>query len=176
MKQGSILQALIALVVVTEIVGCATTNSVSQRKSNPVLTGSTSVFNIEKLQLIYDLDGQFEVGSATPTHSGAAFFSMESIGFMAPIKAGQEVRNTSAERGKTMTLEEEGDAIYKLIPKYESRPILIVGHTDDTGNSLQNQRLSEERALAVAKIFAERISKNRLFYRGAGDSTPIADN
>nr|WP_244643730.1 MULTISPECIES: OmpA family protein [Pseudomonas] len=55
--------------------------------------------------------------------------------------------------------------------------ILVVGHTDATGSAATNQRLSEQRARAVASILAEQgIAPQRMFFQGAGASRPIADN
>ncbi len=55
--------------------------------------------------------------------------------------------------------------------------ILVVGHTDATGSATTNQRLSEQRARAVAAILAEQgIAPQRMFFQGAGASRPIADN
>ncbi|MCC5291687.1 OmpA family protein, partial [Staphylococcus aureus] len=40
-----------------------------------------------------------------------------------------------------------------------------------------NQRLSEQRARAVASILAEQgVAPQRMFFQGAGASRPIADN
>lgn len=55
--------------------------------------------------------------------------------------------------------------------------ILVVGHTDATGSATTNQRLSEQRARAVASILAEQgIAPQRMFFQGAGASRPVADN
>jgi len=55
--------------------------------------------------------------------------------------------------------------------------ILVVGHTDATGSAATNQRLSEQRARAVASILAEQgVAPQRMFFQGAGASRPIADN
>lgn len=55
--------------------------------------------------------------------------------------------------------------------------ILVVGHTDATGNASFNQQLSERRARAVASILAEQgIAPQRMYFQGAGASRPIADN
>lgn len=55
--------------------------------------------------------------------------------------------------------------------------ILLVGHTDDTGSSQLNADLSEARARAVAKIFVSRgFRADQIFYQGAGETLPIADN
>jgi len=55
--------------------------------------------------------------------------------------------------------------------------ILVVGHTDDTGSSTYNQKLSEERARAVGMLLKEAgVPEERIFYLGAGEAMPIADN
>ena len=55
--------------------------------------------------------------------------------------------------------------------------ILLVGHTDDSGNSKLNADLSERRARAVAKLFyAVGVPAENVFYQGAGETLPIADN
>jgi len=55
--------------------------------------------------------------------------------------------------------------------------VLVVGHTDATGSAQGNQRLSEQRARAVAGLLAEQgIDRNRMYFQGAGASRPIADN
>ena len=55
--------------------------------------------------------------------------------------------------------------------------ILLIGHTDDTGSSARNADLSEERARAIAKIFAQRgFQADQIFYQGAGEVFPIASN
>lgn len=55
--------------------------------------------------------------------------------------------------------------------------ILLVGHTDDTGNSSLNADLSERRARAVAQLFSSHgIAAQNVFYQGAGETLPVADN
>ncbi|SMG12502.1 OmpA family protein [Paraburkholderia susongensis] len=58
-----------------------------------------------------------------------------------------------------------------------STRILLIGHTDDTGDSQHNADLSERRARAVAKLFAAKgVPADSVFYQGAGETLPIADN
>jgi hypothetical protein len=55
--------------------------------------------------------------------------------------------------------------------------ILLIGHTDDTGSSDLNADLSERRARTVARLFADHgIAPENVFYQGAGETLPIADN
>ncbi|QOG11941.1 OmpA family protein [Arcobacter sp. FWKO B] len=58
-----------------------------------------------------------------------------------------------------------------------NRKILIIGHTDDSGDSSFNQKLSEDRAKYVSEIFAgSGIKQENIYYLGAGETQPIADN
>jgi outer membrane protein OmpA-like peptidoglycan-associated protein len=57
------------------------------------------------------------------------------------------------------------------------RKLLLVGHTDDTGSSRLNAELSERRARAVAEYLERRgIPRDQIYYQGAGETYPIADN
>lgn len=58
-----------------------------------------------------------------------------------------------------------------------SKKILLIGHTDDTGDTHFNAKLSEDRARAIGQIFANAgIDSANIFYQGAGEALPIADN
>ncbi|MEN5018534.1 OmpA family protein [Erwinia sp. Eh17-17] len=55
--------------------------------------------------------------------------------------------------------------------------ILVVGHTDATGNPQLNQRLSEQRAQNVGRVLEQAgLSSKNLYFQGAGSSRPVADN
>ena len=55
--------------------------------------------------------------------------------------------------------------------------ILIVGHTDASGNAQWNQRLSEQRAQNVGRVLEQQgLSAKNLYFQGAGSSRPVADN
>ena len=59
----------------------------------------------------------------------------------------------------------------------KTKRVLLVGHTDDSGNSADNANLSERRAAAVARVFqAEGVAAANLYFQGAGETLPIADN
>ncbi len=61
--------------------------------------------------------------------------------------------------------------------KNSDKKILVIGHTDDSGDSSFNQNLSEQRARNVGKIFSNQgISQSNIYYLGAGEMNPIADN
>lgn len=57
------------------------------------------------------------------------------------------------------------------------RRIFLIGHTDDTGSSELNASLAERRAKAVASFLRQQgIAENALYFQGAGETLPIADN
>lgn len=65
----------------------------------------------------------------------------------------------------------------KFMAELRKSRILLIGHTDDIGNSKNNAMLSEKRSLAVAKIFkAAGVEESQLYYQGAGETLPAADN
>src|SRR6201999_2505631 len=63
------------------------------------------------------------------------------------------------------------------VESLKGKRILLVGHTDDTGGSTENANLSERRAAAVARVFASQgVPAANLYYQGAGETLPVADN
>ena len=69
------------------------------------------------------------------------------------------------------------DQIVQILNRYPGYQLTISGHTDDVGNDLLNQQLSERRARACfQRIIASGIEETRLSYIGYGETQPIADN
>ena len=63
------------------------------------------------------------------------------------------------------------------VAQVSKRKILLIGHTDDTGNSRLNADLSERRARTVAAYMEKRgIPRESLYFQGAGEAYPVADN
>lgn len=59
----------------------------------------------------------------------------------------------------------------------QERRLLVVGHSDATGNAEYNQKLSERRARTVGNVLMQAgIPATVIYYQGAGSSRPIADN
>lgn len=53
----------------------------------------------------------------------------------------------------------------------------IQGHTDNTGNAVQNQELSEKRARSVVEYLIGRgIDKTKLNWKGYGEDLPVSEN
>lgn len=70
------------------------------------------------------------------------------------------------------------DELGKVLAENPSVNVSITGHTDNDGNDDANQKLSENRAKAVAQYFQTkyRISSSRLETYGKGESEPLNDN
>lgn len=67
--------------------------------------------------------------------------------------------------------------IAELLRNNPGKRLRIEGHTDNTGPSAVNLRLSQERAQAVVRYLeARNVSSNQLIAKGYGATQPIADN
>ena len=69
------------------------------------------------------------------------------------------------------------DAAISVIRDNQAVKLDLVGHTDSTGPTAYNQKLSEQRAeAAVAYLVSRGISAGQLRAVGAGESSPVASN
>ncbi len=77
----------------------------------------------------------------------------------------------------TPTARANVDKLAKILNKYPDTNILVEGHTDATGTAEYNQKLSEQRAAAVATFAkGDGVAASRFTTVGYGESQPIADN
>ena len=83
---------------------------------------------------------------------------------------------------KIKDMDEEHRILYhvelEFIKKYPDARIVVEGHTCSIGHADYNQRLSENRALAVERFMIEKggIREARIMAVGYGESRPIASN
>lgn len=71
----------------------------------------------------------------------------------------------------------ELDRMANIFSRYPDTDIEVDGHTDSTGSEEYNQRLSEQRAAAVADYLTSHgISRNRIITKGFGETRPKATN
>lgn len=69
------------------------------------------------------------------------------------------------------------DTVARTLGEYDQTIIEVAGHTDSVGNAAYNQKLSEQRAQAVANYLVSRgVNGQRLMVTGAGANHPIASN
>lgn len=71
-------------------------------------------------------------------------------------------------------------ALREVARSLEAHPnstVRVVGHTDNVGSAAYNQQLSQDRALAVARILIrDGVSSSRISYSGRGYNEPITTN
>lgn len=69
------------------------------------------------------------------------------------------------------------DEVAQTLGAYPQTYVDVLGHTDSTGTDAYNQRLSEQRAKAVADYLSYRgVNPARIATRGYGETMPIASN
>jgi len=69
------------------------------------------------------------------------------------------------------------DKLADVMVRYGKTTLTVVGHTDDVGSLEYNQRLSERRALSVARYLeAKEVDSMRLATSGKGEGQPVAKN
>jgi outer membrane protein OmpA-like peptidoglycan-associated protein len=65
----------------------------------------------------------------------------------------------------------------EVLVKYPDTDITVEGHTDSTGTTEYNQKLSERRADAVRdRLMRDGVPASRISIKGYGESDPVADN
>ncbi len=70
----------------------------------------------------------------------------------------------------------ELNKVCQYLFRHQNFVIQISGHSDNSGSSRKNMRLSEERARAVFEYLITKGVQNKMLYKGYGDTAPIADN
>lgn len=69
------------------------------------------------------------------------------------------------------------DKLADVVVRYNKTALTVVGHTDNVGSDSYNQKLSEQRALSVARYLeGKRVHPMRLATSGKGESQPLASN
>jgi outer membrane protein OmpA-like peptidoglycan-associated protein len=69
------------------------------------------------------------------------------------------------------------DKLADVVVRYNKTALTVVGHTDNVGSDSYNQKLSEQRALSVARYLeGKRVHSMRLATSGKGESQPVATN
>lgn len=139
----------------------------------PISTGNVDIVRLSGL-------GNFASGSDVLTENSKIYFAQMAQQYIAEKASDSTINSLEkkvAQQGGQLS---DGDKTKKrtqLMEQFNQRPIVLVGHTDDTGNSMLNQQLSERRARTVAALFKSKgIPVSRIYFRGAGDVDPVADN
>jgi outer membrane protein OmpA-like peptidoglycan-associated protein len=84
-----------------------------------------------------------------------------------------ETGNAELRGGTTSNL----NNLVTFLNRFETRTVIIEGHTDSVGSESSNQALSQRRSDAVQAYLANNgIARSRLSSQGLGENSPIADN
>jgi outer membrane protein OmpA-like peptidoglycan-associated protein len=84
-----------------------------------------------------------------------------------------ETNSTDIKPGFHSTMDKLAD----VVVRYNKTALTVVGHTDDVGTNAYNQKLSEQRALSVARYLeSKRVDSMRLAISGKGETQPAASN
>ncbi|MCB5183741.1 OmpA family protein [Methylobacillus gramineus] len=133
-------------------------------------SGGSSAAGPQKVGLsvsVVDVDNkpQFRSGSSTLEVDANTHFA--EIAHQYSIKSQLESLGAG-------TSQQERDKVAQAL---KNKRVLLIGHTDDSGNTALNADLSEQRARSVAQVFkANGVAEDQLYYQGAGETLPIADN
>lgn len=92
------------------------------------------------------------------------------------ITLGDFVFDSASANIKQAAIENFGK-VTKFVDDYPDRQIRVEGHTDSSGGSTLNMKLSKQRAEAVKQLLVNYgIKANRIIAVGMGENTPIASN
>lgn len=90
------------------------------------------------------------------------------------------LQNIFFESGSSKLLSTSDTELNKLVWSLRNNKTMhieISGHTDNVGDTVANQKLSEERAKSVYEyLIARGVASERLSFKGFGETKPIADN
>jgi OOP family OmpA-OmpF porin len=135
------------------------------------------------------------VAAAAPAAAPAASAPLAPVAVVAAPVAAAAVAAPQTKQMRTVTI--EGDAFFDTnkanfrkeaqpeLEKYASRvrnvssveAVQIIGHTDNTGTSDYNQKLSEQRAATVRDFLVKNgVDPSKITILGKGETSPIADN
>ena len=134
----------------------------------------------------------FEPNSSKLTQEAKEYFSQVADQYVADIQIPAIERDIANQQAQDMARQQaqgaqpgqqqkivqlsDGDR-EKLRQHYKGIQIVLTGHTDDTGSSELNAKLAEKRARTVAALFESRgVPVENLYFQGAGETQPIADN
>jgi outer membrane protein OmpA-like peptidoglycan-associated protein len=69
------------------------------------------------------------------------------------------------------------DKLAAFLNRFETRTVMIEGHTDSVGSDISNMSLSQRRADSVqAYLVSQGVARSRISSDGKGEGSPVADN
>lgn len=127
-------------------------------------------------------NGYYSISENIDLEKLSEYKEIEKNLYLAPIEIGEIVRlnNVFFDFNKYELKPEsfpELDRVVIFLTDYPTMEIELSGHTDNIGTFEYNQKLSENRANAVAEyLFAKGIQRNRIIVVGYGETQPADTN
>lgn len=126
--------------------------------------------------------GFYSIGEHFDMTEVDRYLELEKTLFLAPIEQGQSIvlNNIFFETNKAKLKKTSYFELDRLIDLMNDIPTLVIeidGHCDDQGSKEHNQKLSEDRALAVFNyVVSKGVIASRVEVKGFGETKPIGDN
>ena len=136
----------------------------------------------EGYQIYASVPGYFSVTDTLDLRAVKRYRDMDKGLDVLPVEVGATIRldHVYFERATDVLLPESHAELDRLLALLQGIPALgieIQGHTDDIGDPMVLQQLSEDRARRVKAYLTERgIEESRMIARGFGSTRPVADN
>ena len=192
-----------AMLVAVLVAGCQTTDPYSgQRQQNRTGTGALIGAGIGIAAGLLTGDSAVErrqhalIGAGLGGLAGAAVGNYQDRQQAALREKLQGTGVDVARKGDNITLNMPGNVTFAfnsanidpqfytvlndvagVLREYDQTVVEVAGHTDSVGSDEVNQRLSEQRAEAVAQyLVAQGVQRERLITVGGGKRYPIASN
>jgi outer membrane protein OmpA-like peptidoglycan-associated protein len=137
--------------------------------------GKDYAFNVHRKGYLFYSEN-YDMSSTSPDSVFTADIPME------PIEANAKVilKNVFFDTKKTDLKPQsiaELDNVVKLMNENPNMKVLISGYTDNVGKPADNLILSKGRAVSVVNyLLFKGVQKDRLSYKGFGETNPIATN
>ncbi len=90
--------------------------------------------------------------------------------------SGETLFDTNSAKLNATSEQTLGNLVAELLELQEISSIVVVGHTDATGDEDYNQALSERRAASVEAYFQAAFPEAEVSSSGMGESSPVATN
>ncbi|HGF3724609.1 TPA: OmpA family protein, partial [Vibrio parahaemolyticus] len=120
--------------------------------------------------LTYHFNQQAPVIEPTPIEPATRYVTIEK-----PLSL--SAQTLFAFDSTTVVTNQSLDLLVEQLTSYPEDKVQILGYTDNSGSEAYNQRLSEQRAKAVAAYLTEKgIDASRLTVVGKGEANPVASN
>jgi outer membrane protein OmpA-like peptidoglycan-associated protein/tetratricopeptide (TPR) repeat protein len=146
------------------VLGLPYFDSLGIRANSPNHIFASTFISADSLQYISGTTFQFYL-TPIPTYSNSFSQNFKNVFF--------DLNSAKLKKKSRVEL----DALVTYLASSPTAFVLIEGHTDSKGDSIQNKYMSEKRAEAIAKyLITKKITPNRVSHIGRGSKFPIADN